>query len=167
MGNAQPGRIRRFALTIGAVFSMLMLGVGTATPATLATGGDVGDHARTVVVRLLERPPFVGDADNPQPGDLLLFQEPAVNASGQTIGDSVTRVQVFQDGKYLLDCTVRIPGGNLVFSGEEDFANVATASTFAVTGGTGRFSGAGGQVVATPTTVQGAAATLLTFQLVR
>jgi len=65
----------------------------------------------------------------------------------------------------MLDCTVRIPDGNLVFSGEEEFAHLDTASTFAVTGGTGQFSGAGGEVTVTNTSVQGAAAALLSFHL--
>jgi hypothetical protein len=161
MVNAPSGRLRGLASVIGTLLTVLLLALGAAGP---AAAGDLGHHhGRTVEVRLLEQPPFVGNGDNPQPGDVLLFQEPAVDESGQVIGDSVTRIQVFQDGKYLLDCTVRIPDGNLVFSGEEDLAH--TVSTFAVTGGTDHFSGAGGEVVVAPTTVQGAAAALLTFHL--
>jgi len=96
MVNALSGRLRRLAGVIGTLFAVLVLGLGTATPA--AAGGVGHHHGRSVEVRLLERPPFVGNGDNPQPGDVL-FQEPAVDESGQVIGDSVTRVQVFQDGK--------------------------------------------------------------------
>ncbi|GAA0674332.1 hypothetical protein GCM10010193_29000 [Kitasatospora atroaurantiaca] len=163
MDRTQPGRLRSLALTIGAVLTMLFVGVGVATPA--AAGGP-GHKEQTVRVLLLERDPFVGNGANPQPGDVLLFQEPAVDADGQVIGDAITRVQVFQEGSYMLDCTVRLAEGNLVFSGAELFEHIATESTFAVTGGTGRYSGAGGQVSVTPGgSVQGQPADLLTFHL--
>lgn len=163
MHTTGPNRLRRLALALGAVFTVLFVGVGTASPAA-ATGH--GDKTHTVRVALVNGAPVFGDPTDPQPGDVLLFEEPAVDPnSGQPIGDSLTRIQVLKDGSYLLDCTVRLGKGNLMFTGGEEFQNMATKSTFAVVGGTGHFSGTGGQVDITPTTINGQEASLLVFQL--
>lgn len=97
---------------------------------------------------------------------LVRGEEPAVDPqSAKPIGDSLTRIQLLKDGSFLLDCTVRLSKGNLVFSGGEEFKNVEKKVTFAVIGGTGQYSGAAGQVESTPTTSQGQKAALLDFQL--
>jgi hypothetical protein len=155
-------------LSIGAVLGLLLAGAGAGSGGvgTSAVAEAHSARATTVRVLLLEKAPFAGDAAKPRPGGLLLFQEDAVTAAGRRIGDSVTRIQVFQKGAYLLDCVVRLAAGNLLFSGAEQFEHTAK-SVFAVTGGTGRYSGVDGHVTATPATVKGAAATLLTFRLDR
>ena len=158
MASVKSGELRRFAAPMVAGFALLFLGVGTAGPASASDG------LRTKRVLLLEKPPFVGNS-NPKPGDVLLFQEPALDESGRRIGDSVTRIQAFQNGKYLLDCMVRMSDGNLVFSGEAELPHRDATSTFAVTGGTSHFSGATGDVVVTHVTLKGAGASLLTFHL--
>ncbi|GAA0671925.1 hypothetical protein GCM10010193_25300 [Kitasatospora atroaurantiaca] len=152
-----------------AAAAMLAVGLGAATPAVAQDRGH-GGHGRgeyTVAVALVEQPPVFGDPNSMKPGDVLLFEEPAVDpGDGHQIGDSLTRVQLLEGGSYLLDCTVRLADGNLVFSGGEEFAHMEH-STFAVTGGTERFSGAHGQVDITLTTINGAASDLLTFHLRR
>ncbi|MCP3821693.1 hypothetical protein NLX86_27450 [Streptomyces sp. A3M-1-3] len=83
---------------------------------------------------LQNKPPVFGNMADPQPGDVLLFEEPAVDPdSGKAIGDSLTRVHVLKDGSFLLDCTVRLTDkGNLVFAGGEEFSNVVKKATFTV-----------------------------------
>ncbi|WP_149183235.1 hypothetical protein [Streptomyces sp. TRM49041] len=71
--------------------------------------------------------------------------------NGRKAGDAPTRIRFLEGGSLLLDGTVRLTDmGNLVFTGGEEVANLATCVTFAATGGTGHFSGTGGHVDITP-----------------
>ncbi|MBT2478494.1 hypothetical protein [Streptomyces sp. ISL-94] len=165
MHPTHTGRIRRLVPTLGTAFALTLVAVGPATATASAATGQAG-KAEALKVVLLEKEPVFGDMNAMTPGNVLLFEEPAVDPqSGKPIGDSLTRIQLLKDGSFLLDCTVRLAKGNLVFSGGEESANVAKKVTFAVIGGTGQYSGASGQVESTPTTVQGQKAALLEFQL--
>jgi hypothetical protein len=83
-----------------------------------------------------------------------------LDPTGQQIGTAVTRVQAVQsldgDTVVLLDCTVRLADGNVVFSGGDQLARLATTGTvYAITGGTGGYVGADGAVTARPDTLRG------------
>ncbi len=106
------------------------------------------------------------------PGDWLLFRDPVLDADGEQIGTAVTRVQVIapageHDAAFILDCTVELDGGRLVFSGAEQLSRLESRVTYAVVGGTGRYAGARGQVNGTPATVDGQSAALLSFELAK
>jgi hypothetical protein len=103
-------------------------------------------------------------------GDWLLFRDPVLNADGEEIGIADTRVQIIaaagnDDLSFILDCTIELDRGRLVFSGAELFSHVESETTFAVIGGTGSYAGAEGDVTGTPSTVDGQPASHLTFHL--
>lgn len=106
------------------------------------------------------------------PGDWLLFRDPVLNADGEEIGLADTRVQIIAaagdgDLTFILNCTIELDRGRLVFSGAELFSRVESETTFAVIGGTGSYAGAEGDVTGTPTTVDGRPASQLIFDLSR
>lgn len=106
------------------------------------------------------------------PGDWLLFHDAVVDGSGSEIGTALTRVQVIaatsgDDLAFILDCTVELATGNLVFTGAERFSHLATETAFALAGGTGEYGGVEGQVRGAPATVDGAPVTELTFELAK
>lgn len=94
-------------------------------------------------------------------GDTLLHNDPVQDpATGQQLGTAVTRVQAVQsldgDTVVLLDCTIRLADGNVVFSGGDQLSRLATTGTvYAIVGGTGDHVGAVGAVTARPDTLQG------------
>lgn len=103
-------------------------------------------------------------------GDWLLFRDPVLDTDGQPAGTAITRVQIVApvgdgDLAFILDCTIDLDGGRLVFSGAELFLNLGASTTYAVIGGTGDFSGARGQVTGSPDTVGDTPGTRLTFEL--
>lgn len=165
----RPRRLspHRLVVSAGAVFALLFAGFfapsSTAVAAVAGDGGKRG-HGKVLEVVLVNEPPVFGDFTL-TPGDTVLLEDPAY-IDGVEAGDSLTRIQFLEGGSFLLDCTVRLEGkGNLVFAGGEEAASLETGVTFAVTGGTGKFSGTGGQVTITPTELNGARASLLKFHL--
>lgn len=106
------------------------------------------------------------------PGDWLLFRDPVLDAGGEEIGTAVTRVQVIapageEDAAFILDCTVELDDGRLVFSGAEQLSRLESQVRYAVVGGTGSYAGARGQVTGEPAFVDGQPTSRLTFELVR
>ncbi|WP_175411104.1 hypothetical protein [Streptomyces sp. TRM64462] len=168
----RPRSPQRLILAAGAVFALLFAGflapASTATAATSAASAAAGGgdkHAKVLKVVLVHEYPVFGSFTETDPGDTVLLEDPAF-MNGTLVGDSLTRIQFLEGGSFLLDCTVRLTDkGNLVFAGGEEASNLETATTFAVTGGTGTFSGTGGHVTITPTEHNGAEAALLTFHL--
>ncbi|GAB2961606.1 hypothetical protein GCM10023080_022380 [Streptomyces pseudoechinosporeus] len=167
MKQIHPGSLRRLALAVGAMLALLLASLMAPTSAA-AGGGDGGaadKHGKTLQVVLVHQEPVFGDPASMDPGDVQLFEDPAV-VKGKSAGDSLTQIQFLEGGSFLLDCTVRLEDkGNLVFAGGEEAANLETKTTFAVAGGTGTFSGTGGHVDITPTKFEGKDASLLTFHL--
>lgn len=148
-------------LTVGAV--LLATGSATAPPPP---------PPNTIELYVAEGAPTHVDGLEPGigPGDLLLFRDPVLNAEGEEIGIADTRVQIIaaagaNDLSFILDCTIELDRGRLVFSGAELFSRVESETTFAVIGGTGSYAGAGGDVTGTPSTVDGQPASHLTFRL--
>jgi hypothetical protein len=156
------------------------VGLASATAAGSTVPG--GQH-QTIPVLVTENPPVhlldEEPRDNPSTqepefsaGDTILFLDPVLDPeTGKEIGDAVTRIQVVnnldQDGDapYILDCTIRLQDGNLIFFGAEQFAHMQTTSRFTVIGGTGRYAGVDGAVTATPDTVSERKGALITFEL--
>lgn len=165
--SAHPNSLGRPATAVGVMLTVLFAGlIAPAHAATSSHGAaSVDSQDRTLRVVLVEQKPVFGSLNNTKPGGVALLEEPAV-VNGKSAGDSLTRLQFLKGGSFLLDCTVRLTGkGNLDFSGGEEAANLAKKTTFAVTGGTGVFSGTGGHVDITPTKADGKNADLLTFHL--
>ncbi|MBB1258253.1 hypothetical protein [Streptomyces alkaliterrae] len=166
MQSTRPGAVRRLVLAAGAILALLFSGLMAPAAATAATDSEpTAGHGRTLKVVLVSGAPVFGDPESIDPGNTLLFEETAY-AHGRKAGDALTRIQFLEGGSFLLDCTVRLKNkGNLVFAGGEEVSNIEAKLTFAVTGGTGHFSGTGGHVDITPTTHRGEEAALLTFHL--
>ncbi len=106
------------------------------------------------------------------PGDWLLFRDPVLDAAGEEIGTAVTRVQIISpagnnDVAFILDCTVELGDGGLVFTGAERLSHLETEVSYAVAGGTGSFAGASGQVTGAHARVNGQPASRLTFELAK
>jgi hypothetical protein len=137
-------------------------------------------HARgniEVVVRsgfayLIDEAPAATHEFDLSAGDLLLFHDPVFDSEGEKeIGSAVTRVQVMQgpdddglgDVLFLLDCTIRLNDGNLLFSGAGQLGDLGTGAEFALVGGTAQYSGARGTVEM----VMGDEATKLNFTFAR
>lgn len=128
----------------------------------------------TIEVYVAEGAPTHVDEFEPGigPGDWLLFRDPVLNADGEEIGIADTRVQILaaagdDDLSFILDCTIELDSGRLVFSGAERFSRIESETIFAVIGGTGRYAGAEGDVTGTPSTVEAQPASHLTFHLSR
>lgn len=139
-----------------------------------ATGSAAAPPPTTIELFVAEGAPTHVDELEPGigPGDWLLFRDPVLNADGKEIGIADTRVQILaaagdDDLSFILDCTIKLDRGRLVFSGAELLSHVESETTFAVIGGTGGYAGAEGDVFGTPSTVDGQPASHLTFHLSR
>lgn len=173
--RAARGRHRGFAVaTVSAAAALFVV-------ATTAAGGA---HAPNRVsgpkVFIADRDPFVIDQAPPatgpmdlSAGDVALFDEPVEHTdSGHVIGAAITRVQVIDsvgqgDANFILDCTVHLPGGDLLFSGAELFSHLSMVATVPVVGGTGKYAGARGQVRMRPRTQNSETGTEADFDLVQ
>jgi len=70
------------------------------------------------------------------------------------------------DVRFILDCTIKLAAGNLMFYGAGDFSQLAgDGATFAVIGGTGRYTGAEGFVTVKFGEVRGGNGAVITFHL--
>jgi hypothetical protein len=103
-------------------------------------------------------------------GDLLLDHHDLVDmSSGTKLGEAVTRVQVLDvvggDSVFNLDCTVKLAGGDIVFSGAGLLSKLGSGVTFAVIGGTRKYSGAKGVVTAKMTEHNGKPGSTIAFSL--
>ena len=149
-----------------AVTLALMAVLGAA--AALAASEPPGRSRDDVGVFLPGTPP----AGLPAEGDQFLTVDPVRDpGTGEQIGTAVTRVVVAQvagdDATFILDCTVRLPEGNLAFYGAESFSSFVDGVTYTVVGGTGRYQGTRGVVNITGGEVSGQAGSLLSFDITR
>lgn len=101
-------------------------------------------------------------------GDILLERRPLVDPeSAEPVGTAVTRVQVVEvdegDPAFIIDCTIQLEAGDLVFYGAGLFSQLGTGLSFAVTGGTGDYQRASGIVTVTV----GEDGTLIDFDLAK
>lgn len=105
-------------------------------------------------------------------GDIILENGGLTDPTGESVGQVVTRIQVVEpldgdDFLFILDCTVRLDGGNLTFYGAGEFGDIAEGVDFALTGGTGRYAGTRGTVSVVGAEVDGEEGVTITFHLTR
>jgi hypothetical protein len=84
-------------------------------------------------------------------GDQVLEEAPVVDTSNTTVGDSFTAYTVtsgkkLEEAKGLIDCSINLKAGTILFNGYVPFASLKTGYTVPVIGGTGSYAGAGGTV---------------------
>jgi hypothetical protein len=105
-------------------------------------------------------------------GDWTVSTAPLFNTqSGDKAGRSVVKFTVVKrvgrrDALSIVDGVLHLGGGKLSFYGSFKFSKFRTGVTAAVTGGTGRYTGAGGTLTARTGRCDGAAGTRLTFNVV-
>lgn len=157
----------RVLILIAAVVAAL----GIAVPTTLAATDDgivVFEPASQVSDTFLD----LGEGGF-SAGDIILENARVVDPdTGESVGRVLTRIQVVEpldggDFLFILDCTVQLSGGNLTFYGAGAFGDVAEGIDFALTGGTGRYSGTRGTVTVAGAEVNGEEGVTITFRLTR
>jgi hypothetical protein len=105
-------------------------------------------------------------------GDWFVSTAPLFNPqSGDKVGRTVVKFTVAKrlgrrDALNLVDGVVHLGGGKLTFYGSFKFSSFRTGVTAAITGGTGRYTNAGGTLTARSGRCAGAAGTRLTFDVV-
>lgn len=176
MTTTTATRPRRTALGL-ALVAVLVTAAPAAAQAARAAGeppphatGSIEVLIGSGFVHLVDEPPSARQPFDVSAGDVLLFHDPVLDPDdpAQQIGTAVTRVHVVEpldggDAVFLLDCTVRLPDGTLVFSGAEQLAHLGIGVTYAVTGGTGRYAGARGTVDGEMDETDGEEVSRLTF----
>lgn len=107
-------------------------------------------------------------------GDVLYEVHDVLDpADESTVGRTITRFEILRSNKggedftFILDCTVGLAGGDIVFSGGSKFSDFfdADGATFAVIGGTGTYALVRGTVVITPEEVGGGEGARFVFDL--
>ena len=86
------------------------------------------------------------------PGDQLVEESPVVDAGGQTLGKALTTAAIISgtgmtDFEAVVDCTVELAEGHLVFHGGFASKDLAAGAPVPVVGGTGQYAGATGTVM--------------------
>jgi hypothetical protein len=84
-------------------------------------------------------------------GDQVLEEAPVTDSAGKTVGDSFTTLTItsgksLEVSKGLIDCSINLGRGTILFNGYVDLAKLDKGITIPVIGGTGAYSGAGGSV---------------------
>ncbi len=158
---------RKTSTTVAVAVTLALMAVLGAAVA-LAASEPPGRSRADVGVFVPGTPP----AGLPAVGDQFLTVDAVLDpGTGEQIGTAVTRVVVAQvagdDATFILDCTVRLPEGNLAFYGAESFSSFADGVTYMVVGGTGRYQGTRGVVNITGGEVGGQAGSLLSFDITR
>lgn len=87
-----------------------------------------------------------------------------------SVGRAVTRWQVVEDlgggdAVIVLDCTIELADGKLVFSGATEFNQFPAGAEFSVTGGTGAYVGAEGTATVTPSEIGDFSGFVIAFEL--
>jgi hypothetical protein len=97
--------------------------------------------------------------------------------NGASIGRSVTRIQFLEvlakpsddnpmgDFEFILDCTVELEGGSIVFYGPGVMNQIMEGVTFAVMGGTGDYAGSRGTVTVKATEINDQQGVTMNFNL--
>jgi hypothetical protein len=138
----------KFAVVGVAVVMAGVLGACSKTPNAFTKQSldvtSVDEKATTLEQLDLGKPGF-------GPGDEIVEVAPVTDSSGATIGKTYTTVTIVS-GKSMpqawgaVDCTVALPGGNLLFHGAFAFKDLAKGTAAPVVGGTGKYAGATGSV---------------------
>jgi hypothetical protein len=84
--------------------------------------------------------------------DQLIEENPLTNSAGKTVGSAYTVFTITSgkspaDGKGLIDCSINLAGGRILFNGFVDLAKLGKGGEIVpVVGGTGAYAGTGGTV---------------------
>ncbi len=142
-------RTRRAALTA----AVLLAGAGTALAVVPTAAADTTLRLTTVAVPDRNTDLDLGEP-GPSAGDTQVFVDD-VQRNGRTIGTSAGSCTVtsLSESRLSVACTatLTLPRGQITAQGaaDEDPGAGPTGLVWAVTGGTGRYAGAGGEVVGT------------------
>jgi hypothetical protein len=85
------------------------------------------------------------------PSDELIEENPLTSSGGKTLGNAYTVVTMtsgksMADAKGLIDCSINLAAGRILFNGYVSLADLGKGITVPVIGGTGAYAGAGGSV---------------------
>jgi allene oxide cyclase len=135
-----------------AVITSAVVAVGVPMVA-LANDGSSNHHGHAKVIHVVEHAvsdtvqQFNAPADSV--GDVLAFHNPVFNANDteQIATDNGYCIHTVVTGRTEWECnwTTMLAGGNITVEGE--FFDDGSDSTLAITGGTGRYAGAGGSML--------------------
>jgi len=142
-------RTRRTALAA----AVLLAGAGTALAVVPTAAADPTLRLTTVAVPDRNTDLDLG-APGPSAGDAQVFADD-LQRDGRTIGTSTgsCTIATLSESRLVVACTatLTLPNGQITTQGvaDEDPSQGPTGFTWAVTGGTGRYAGADGEVVGT------------------
>jgi hypothetical protein len=86
------------------------------------------------------------------PGDQVVLRRVVKNAAGDRVGTLNVVCEVVLDHKLLCNGIYRLPGGTITGTAQDTQDESSTAPVhIAITGGTGRYDQAKGQITSTPT----------------
>jgi hypothetical protein len=97
---------------------------------------------------------FVNITNTPQggPGDQIVLRRVVKNAAGDRVGTLNVVCEVVLGHKLLCNGVYRLPGGTITGIAQDVQSETSTAPVHvAITGGTGRYDKASGQITSTPT----------------
>jgi hypothetical protein len=128
------------ALTLGA--AILAANVATA---------DSDHHSRTIHVVDRDEATAVHDINgdnNLDFGDIVVFRSVVSNPDGKQVGHSIGQIDIQGPHDNLLVYTLVLADGDITMQGDIRGVDPGARSLLAITGGTGRFTGADGVTVA-------------------
>ena len=137
--------MRRLTLIGGALALLLTLG-GVAIAGAAPKGKPADAKAKTLRVDV-QFSPFhlvdVGQDGAPSLGDYVVFHD-VLLVDGRRVGDEGGTCPLVDVAQGLIHCTgtIRLPGGQIAFQG---LTTTAPTKQVAITGGTGRYQGVGGE----------------------
>ena len=86
------------------------------------------------------------------PGDQIVLRRVVKNAAGDRVGTLNVVCEVVLGHKLLCNGVYRLPGGTITGTAQDIQSETSTAPVhIAITGGTGRYDNASGQITSTPT----------------
>ena len=135
--------MRRLPFLSGALALLLLLG-GVAIAGAAPKAKPADDKARTLRFDV-QFSPFhlvdVGGDGEPSLGDYVVFHD-LLLTNGKQVGDEGGTCPLVDVEQGLIHCTgtIRLPGGQLTFQG---LTTTDPTKQIAITGGTGRYQGAG------------------------
>jgi hypothetical protein len=133
---------------------LALLAIGIAASGVTWHAASASGSTADLEVYVLQSDPTIVDAQDAgnSPGDWWLWQDPVFDADGNEIGTAYTRVQLVEaadeeeeDFAFVLDCTIELDSGNIVFTGGGLLSQLP-AVPFAVVGGTGTYAGITGSL---------------------
>lgn len=136
-------RTRRLAVALIAASALL----GAAACGT--EGGTVLKLYLKETGGFMQAVPQRPEAEGFKPGDQIVEDNPLFDQTDKQVGSDLTAATVIRtfgpDPFLFFDCQDLLEGGTITWSGTTKFsALMGEGATFAITGGTGKYAGAGG-----------------------